>query len=140
MTEPRSVAEQLAERHRALIARFLAGDSDAIVEVLMWFLMQDHPGLPDEVGRRLRAALLRYQLGNAKSLDVALGLDTSDSARAQRKLNEIGLAVHSDYKKRAEAVGKTQARLNVAARWGLSVAQLRRYCKAVEDSLAQEKK
>lgn len=124
-----TVAEALAESA-------LAGDSRSIAVVLLHFIDQGHSSFPDEVKIRLQEAVSKYISGRARSLDDALGLDTSDTARAKRRQDANEMTIHfSVLACCRNGQTKGQAIRFVAQERGLSVAQVRRYLKSAEDAV-----
>ncbi|MCP5415242.1 MAG: hypothetical protein H6961_11625 [Chromatiaceae bacterium] len=119
--------EEIERWHRqCTIADYLSGDGQAVAELLALYINQGHPDIPAEVQKRLLDGLHKYQWGYQKSLDTALGVDTSDRARAARKKDAwevlIYLGVNAHRRR-----GNCDPFAEAGARWKITAAQAKQY-------------
>lgn len=136
------------------VDQWLAGDGLAGVDLLLHLLAADHPHIPEAAVCRLRAALLRWRSGEVRTLDEALGVAGSESARAQRAVGVRALGVYASVNRarhllrehrrqahRPHPFGGESDPFEVAAgEWDISRAQAREYFYAARDHVIAMKR
>ncbi len=81
----------MIEEH--MVKLYREGDGSAVVYLLSTLVEQGHPDIPDDVQERIEQGLTDYLTGKQKSLDVALGVETSHQAMARRKQVSTGMGL-----------------------------------------------
>ncbi|MDZ7752752.1 MAG: hypothetical protein U5S82_14045 [Gammaproteobacteria bacterium] len=98
---------EVTERFQRKIERWLDGDGEAGIDLMLYVLaITDHPPIPEEAMNRLRIALMKWQAGEAPSLDRAFGVETGKTAQMARRKRELEAGARLGEQRAREALEK----------------------------------